>query len=107
MAINWQLKAFLAKQHDIYRPTDLQKRVAAKTNVLVSLSNISKLMSQRPSQIKLSTMELLCTTFDCCLSDFCQIKPSTRRLPEGVRKLSYKNATKKGASDFPDPKEYE
>ena len=107
MAVNWQLKTYLAKHHGVYRPTDLQKRIVEKTKILISLSNLTKLLGQKPTLVKLETMELICTAFDCCLSDFCQVKASLQKLPTDTRKLSYKNATKKGETDFPDPKDYE
>lgn len=109
MAVNWQLKTYLARQCGIYRPTDLQALITKKTKVLISLPNISKLMRQKPSSLKLKTMELICTTLDCKLSDFCEIKPSTARLPEKIKKLSPRHIpdNKKGVCDFPDPGDYQ
>ena len=58
MAVNWHLKTYLARSHGIYRPTDLQKLVAKKTKVLISIPNLSKLLRRKPSSVKLKTMEL-------------------------------------------------
>lgn len=107
MAINWQLKIFLAKKHGIFRPTDIQKSIVKSTNVLVSLSNISKLMNKRPASIRLTTVELICTAFDCSLSDILDIKPLSKKRHESVKKLSYKNTPNKGEMKFPDPKDYQ
>lgn len=109
MAVRWQLKTYLARQHGIFRPTDLRDLVLKKTNILISLPNMSKLLNHKPSSIKLKTMELLCTALSCELSDFCQINPSTSKLPEHVKKLSPANIpnSKKGVSNFPDPTDYE
>lgn len=109
MAVQWHLKTYLAHQHGIYRPTDFRDLVLKKTQVLISLPNISKLLNRKPSSIRLKTMELLCTALDCNLSDFCQIKPSTSRLPETVKKLSPMQTpnSKRGVSNFPDPTDYE
>ena len=70
MAVNWQLKTYLARRHGIYRITDLQSLIVKKTKILISLPNLSKLLSHKPSSIKLKTMELICTALECNLNDF-------------------------------------
>ena len=109
MAVNWQLKTYLARNHGIYRPTDLQALVVKKTKVLISLANLSKLLGHKPASVKLKTMELICTALACDLSDFCEVKPSKAKLPEQVKKLSPRHTpeNKKGVSDFPDPGDYQ
>ena len=109
MAVQWQLKTYLAREYGIYRPTDLQKLIIKKNNIKISLPNLCKLLNRKPSSIKLHTMELICTALGCELKDFCQVKPSTKKLPESVKKLSPGNTpnNKKSVIDFPDPKDYE
>ncbi len=109
MAVNWQLKTYLARRHGIYRPTDLQALVVKKTKILISLPNISKLLARKPASVKLKTMELICTALDCELSDFCEVKPSISRLPEKVKKLSPRHIpeNQKGVTQFPDPGDYQ
>jgi DNA-binding Xre family transcriptional regulator len=109
MAIHWHLKTYLARQQGIYRPTDLQALVVKKTNILISLPSISKLLNRKPAAIRLHTMELICTALDCQLSDFCQIKPSVNKRPEVRKRLSpvHTPANKKSVTAFPDPVDYE
>jgi DNA-binding Xre family transcriptional regulator len=109
MAIKWHLKTYLARQHGIYRPTDIQALVVKKTNILISLPNISKLLNKKPSSIKLSTMEHICTALNCNLSDFCEVKPSKGKSHDSVKKLSFNHTphSKRGVNSFPDPSDYE
>jgi|GEM_PF-1190609 len=109
MAINWHLKTFLSKKHGIYRPTDFQKLIVKKTNILISLPNISKLMNKKPSTISLRTMELLCSTLNCSLDDFCEVSPSIKKIPDKVKKLAFQHTpeNKKAINNFPCPTDYE
>ena len=109
MAINWHLKTYLARKHGIYRPTDLQALVVKKTNVLISLPSISKIINNKPAAIKLRTMELICTALGCDLNEFCQIRPSTNQRPDKLKKLSPRTTpdNKKAVTSFPDPGDYE
>lgn len=108
MAIHWQLKTFLARKHAIFKAVDLQKKIIAETGIQISLQNICNLLSKKPSQIRLKTMEVLCTALDCKLDDFCEVKPGKIHSPH-VKKLSPQNAPVRHLvkRDFPDPKSYQ
>ena len=109
MAVQWRLKTYLSRHHGIYRPTDLQKLIVEKTNIIISLPNLSKLLNHKPNSIRFKTMELLCTSLECNLYDFCEITPSNKKLPDRVKKLSPQNIphAKKAMINFPDPGDYE
>lgn len=106
MAITWKLKT-LASSKGIYRARDLQKRIAQKTGVLVSLQNICNLLNGKPQSVKLKTIEIICTTLDCKMSDFCDITAGKFDSSQ-TRKLSFRNTpqSSRGKADFPDPEDY-
>jgi DNA-binding Xre family transcriptional regulator len=79
MPSNWTLKKWLAIEHDIYRASDLRQRIIERTGVQLSLSSVSELLRQTPKVVKLSTMQILCTTFQCQLSDFLEVTPGKAR----------------------------
>jgi DNA-binding Xre family transcriptional regulator len=106
MAISWKLKT-LASSKGIYRAKDMQRRIMQKTGVVVSLQNICNLFNGKPLSAKLKTIEIICTTLDCKMSDFCDISPGKYDASD-VRKLSFRNTphSVRGKADFPDPKDY-
>ena len=106
MAITWNLKT-LASNKGIYRSKDLQRRIAEKTGVLISLQNVCNLLNEKPQSVKLKTIEIICTTLDCKMNDFCDITPGKFDNSK-TRKLSSKNTpqSRRGKSDFPDPEDY-
>lgn len=110
MGIQWKLKSYVAEKHQIYRVTELQKRIRSQTGVLISLTNLSNYLAKRPQTLRLSTIEILCTALECKLSDFFQISPKTitDEQKKEVKKLAYHNTplSKRGHSAFPDPKDY-
>ena len=107
MAISWKLKTFLFKKHDLRSATDVQKTIKLKTGVIVSVQNICNYLNVKPKSLRLETIEILCTTFDCKLSDFCQVTPN-KKVDVKEKKLSYKNTplSKRGVQSFPDPVDY-
>lgn len=107
MAINWKLKTYLATKHSIYSATELRKKISKTTGVIISIQQLCNIIN-RPSTIRLSTMEIICTALQCQLSDFLQIVGKKSRRPENSQKLSYKNTPlcKRSHNHFPDPKDY-
>lgn len=106
MAITWKLKT-LASTKGIYRAKDLQRQITKKTGVLISLQNVCNLLNGKPQGVKLKTIEIICTTLDCNMSDFCTIN-SGKFDASNLRKLSFRNTpqTVRGKSEFPDPEDY-
>ncbi len=110
MSIRWSLKLYLAREHQIYRVTELRKRILEKTGVVISIANLCKYVNERPQMIRLETVEILCTALGCELKEILDVGPSDRvRKPEKRRKLSFKNTprSKIALSQFPVPSDYE
>lgn len=107
MAINWKLKTYLAIKHSIYSATELKKKIYRKTGIIISTQQLCNIIN-KPSMVRLSTMEIICTALQCQLSDFLQIIGKKNKKPENSRKLSYKNTPlrKRAQIRFPDPKDY-
>jgi LacI family transcriptional regulator len=75
MPVVWNLKKWLAVEHDIYRPSELQALLKEKAGVQLSLQAISALFNGRPTALRLQTMQALCNALGCKLSDFCDVLP--------------------------------
>lgn len=108
MAIHWQLKTFLARQHAIFKAVDLQEKVVIETGIQISLQQLCNLLNKKPSQIRLKTMEILCTALGCKLEDFCEVKAGKFHSPK-VKKLAQQNTPVHHLvkEEFPDPQGYE
>ena len=108
MAISWKLKTYLAKEHSIYTLVELQKKITQNTGVIISTQNLANIVNQRPKQIRLETMELICSSLGCYLSEILEIKPKQFNKTNEKQKLSYKNTPncKRAVNTFPDPKDY-
>jgi DNA-binding Xre family transcriptional regulator len=107
MAIRWTFKHFLASKHQIYSVTDLQKKVVQETGVVISVSQLCKLVNRTPSMIRFETTEILTSALNCELSDFLTIS-AKKMNPAQQKKLSYKNTprSKIGVKAFPSPSDY-
>ena len=107
MAIRWTFKHYLASKHQLYSATDLQKKIAKETGILVSVSQLCKLVNRTPTMIRLETVEILVTALNCELSDFLGIS-AKKMNPAHQKKLSYKNTprSKIGSKAFPKPADY-
>lgn len=107
MAIHWQLRTYLARKHAIYKAVDLQKKIVAETGIQISLQNLCNLLDKKPCQLRLKTMEILCSALECTLQDFCEVRPAKFHSSD-VKKLSQQNTPKRHLlkNDFPDPKAY-
>jgi DNA-binding Xre family transcriptional regulator len=108
MSVSWQLKSFLSQKYSIYSATELQKKMAIKTGYVVSLPNLCKLINKKPKMIRLETMELICSTLDCALSDFLEVRQKKYKNAGERKKYSYINTplSKRATKSFPDPKNY-
>ena len=107
MAIQWTLKIYLAKNHQIYSVTELQKKIVKKTGVVISIANLCKYVNSRPKMIRLDTALVICSALECELSHFLSITP-VKMDPEKKKKLSFKNTPKNkiAVSAFPSPTNY-
>jgi DNA-binding Xre family transcriptional regulator len=107
--IRWKLKSELAKKHQIYTVTELQKLIVKKTGVVISIANLCKYVNSRPKMVKLETMEIICSALGCKLESFLSITPEEMKVGQRPRKLSFKNTPKSkiGQTSFPEPSDYE
>lgn len=108
MSIKWHLKSFLSQKHSIHSATLLQKKIAKKTGYIISLPMVCRLLNNKPTIIKLETMELICSTLNCQLTDFMSVGPKKFNKIDDPKKYSYKNTplAKRGVKKFPNPKDY-
>ncbi|MCK5062281.1 helix-turn-helix transcriptional regulator [Candidatus Parcubacteria bacterium] len=108
MAINWRLKTHLSIKHAIYTVADFRKLICKKTGVIISLQNLTNMVNKRPKQIRLETMELICSALNCSLHDILEIRPKQFKKINDKKKLSFKNTphSKRSLNVFPDPKDY-
>jgi len=108
MAVNWRLKTYLVKNHNIHKAVEFRQKIIDETNIQISKQQICNLLNGKPKSIKLKTIEVICTALDCNLSDFCEIKPGKIK-SEKLKKLSFENTTygARSKSNFPEPKDYE
>ncbi|ACK73884.1 hypothetical protein PCC7424_5826 (plasmid) [Gloeothece citriformis PCC 7424] len=44
-----------------------------KSGYKISLQALTKLLDETPKQLKIETMQAICTAFNCKLSDFCEV----------------------------------
>jgi DNA-binding Xre family transcriptional regulator len=77
MPVEWKLKKWLAVERDIYRPYELKALLAEKAGVYLSSQAVSALMNSTPRELRIATLQALCTALDCNLSDFFEIHPET------------------------------
>src|SRR5258708_19987774 len=116
MPLVWNLRKWLAVNRDIYRPVDLQKLIAEKAGVHLSLQAISALMKSNPSGLRIATLEALCTALDCKASDFFDVLPPSsqeeqqqqKRVAGGAPTPLYgaKEPKQQPENPFPDPYQY-
>jgi DNA-binding Xre family transcriptional regulator len=79
VAVKWNLKKWLAVNHDIYRPSELQALLVERVGVQLSLQALSALINNKPHALRIQTIQALCDALNCKLSDFCDILPDPRK----------------------------
>ena len=99
MAITWTLRQWLALNHNIYRATDLQRVLAERAEYHLTVQAVSTLMKGPPSELRLRTIQALCKSLNCQLSDFCEVSPddeTTLHYGRNTCREGTKQATKTG-----------
>jgi DNA-binding Xre family transcriptional regulator len=109
--IVWNFRIWLAKEHEIFSPAQLQKVLVTRAGVRLSLQALSSLMKNRPGALRFQTMQAICNALNCRLSDFCQMTPDVHelgRLNAGDPKRLYGSLSKDISKErfYPDPSEY-
>ena len=107
MTIHWKFKKYLAREHNIYTVTELQKLIVKKTGYIISVANLCKYVNARPTMLRLETVEIICSALNCKLSHLVSVGPKNFKNTKR-KKLSYKNTPKEkiGIKSFPDPENY-
>lgn len=83
MSIEWKIRQVMAK-NEIWTGTELARLMEEKTGYKMSAPSISALINETPKQMKMSTLDALCTTLNCKPDELILHTPS----------LIKKNATK-------------
>ena len=111
MAIHWRLRTYLATRHGIFHAVDFQKKITRATGIIISVQNLRTYLNDKPKLIPLKTVELICTTLQCELSAFCEVKPRAPVTGKTTpKKLAFHNTPLKKRTSgqlFPDPTHYE
>lgn len=116
MPLVWNLRKWLAVNRDIYRPVDLQRLIAEKAGVHLTIQAVSALMKKQPAELRIATLEALCVALDCKASDFFDVLPPSAEVEHESKvkiagdtpaPLSGANVPKTHQeSPFPDPYQY-
>lgn len=118
MAVVWNLKKWLAINHDIYRPSELQALLVEKVGIQLSLQAVSALINNEPQALRMQTIQALCDALDCKLSDFCDVTPDPAKARQYQRLKATGGApsrlyggkevlsTKDDEELFPDPRQF-
>lgn len=63
MPVIWKLKEICLKQN-IKTTQELQNKIKAKTNTIISIQALYNLLNKTPKSFKIKTIEILCKTLD-------------------------------------------
>ena|SRR5579872_2090074 len=107
MARSWTLRQVLAERNGIATATALQRLLASKAGVKLSLQSTSVLLKACPGSIRFQTMQAVCNATGLKLSDFCEILPDCSEQQNTPRPL-YPNRkpVRQSALEFPSPRDF-
>jgi putative transcriptional regulator len=86
MSTTWKLQEWLKSKRGVTRPTDISKIILKTTGFKISNQAISDLFNTQPKILRLETIQAICDTFNCRLTDFCVITPDELPSPTGLTK---------------------
>lgn len=75
MPITWTLQKWLKSKRGLTRPTDISRAILQSTGFQITSQAITDLFTARPKMLRLETVQAICDTFQCDLSDFCVVTP--------------------------------
>jgi DNA-binding Xre family transcriptional regulator len=106
----WNFRVWLAREREIFSPTQLQKVLVERAGVRLSLQALSSLMKGRPEAIRFQTMQAICNALNCRLSDFCQMTPDKQfgrpNVADPKRLYGSLSPVARKERIYPDPSEY-
>jgi putative transcriptional regulator len=80
--IEWRLRKVMASRN-VWTPTELRDLLAQRAGFEISLQSASDLVRKRPAQVKVKTLQALCTTLKCTPNELFGIDvPHDVSLPE-------------------------
>jgi putative transcriptional regulator len=62
--IEWRLRKVMASR-DVWAATDLRELLIQRAGFELSLQSVSELIKKQPVQVKVATLQALCTTLRC------------------------------------------
>ena len=108
MSMIWSLKKTMVLRNGLYRPADLREALVECLGVQLSLTSVSALVNRQPRALRVRTMQAICNTLNCRLSDFCEIEPddfarNKPKLPGISPQQLYGGSKSSDGIIFPDP----
>ncbi len=107
MARSWTLRQVVADRCGKATATALQRLLASKAGVKLSLQSTSLLLKACPGSIRFQTMQAVCNATGLKLSDFCEILPDCSEQQSPPKPL-YPNRkpVQRSALQFPSPRNF-
>ena len=64
MQIEWRLRKVMASR-DVWNATTLRELLILRAGFTLSLQSVDMLIKKQPAQVKVATLQALCTTLQC------------------------------------------
>ncbi|WP_257982880.1 helix-turn-helix domain-containing protein [Lysinibacillus fusiformis] len=75
MAFEWRLRKIMA-ENDIWSGAELARRMEEITGYKLSAPSIAALINEPPKQVKMTTLDALCSALNCKPNDLLVHKPT-------------------------------
>ncbi|WP_331457291.1 helix-turn-helix domain-containing protein [Bacillus sp. FJAT-22090] len=75
MAFEWRLRKIMA-ENDIWSGAELARRMEEITGYKLSAPSIAALINEPPKQVKMATLDALCSALNCSPNDLLAHKPT-------------------------------
>ena len=94
MTIRWKLR-MAAAQREVWTGAQLQRLLAERTGLELSMPSVWALLTKQPRQVKLETLAALCQALDCTPNELFDIDPApaVKPAPTPARRSSAARAT--------------
>jgi putative transcriptional regulator len=95
MALEWRLRRVMAER-GIWTGAELARLLWEKAGYRLTAPSISDLMSRQPRQLKVDTLDALCTALGCSPGDLLAHSPSRRSQSASNDQQAAKGNTRNG-----------
>lgn len=75
MQIRWRLRQVMASR-EVWTGADLRRLLEKHADFEISSASVSALLNHQPSQVKLETLQALCTALSCTPNDLFGVQTS-------------------------------